>query len=798
MDRITSGRRYRSTLVRCGLILFTICALTSVAGFADELQFLSDETVELPHTTSNSTAIDDELNDIDGRWNSIFSTAREENRLPCYVSNWQTAMDQSARLIDEYGISNPRVSSLRDHFQSQLACSETKAQAKEIFGNIIAYLDTTLDFFINEAPFVGAQADSLNSSDGQVEMQDRIYTQMVPYAVDPSGYAARMGDNVYSLDDVAQMLENLFILQDIDQHLQEMPEDELAIVLEQKKIVEIIKNAREHIETAKNLDGRRFTMTEDKEKCDFAVIHHDSYADWKSDVEVYRETIANITTNMSPNVRTGKVNGVALNEDTAKLTLDEVFSDPDLLYQIFRQYDFDALLWQEKVSSWLADDEASAKQMSEPYKRVGTCRNGERQGKWALEWRDGLIASGVYAAGSREGEWVFQWPDGRVEDGPYEEDVRHGYWTEHWADGRLDQGRYERGVRHGLWTLTPMSHEARPGNEYIFDPSITSIERTYVNGGRSGVWRMVLGTRTIGYGDEFDARSGHVHGNWMFYFPDGGEQSGPMVDSKREGTWVIRWADGTQERGRMVEDERSTHWDIHWSDGTREQGYYRNGKRFGPWMVRHADGHEERGSYSSGRRDGTWVIRWPDGARGEVRYEYGQVADFSISGEKEILGWKDGWEQGDEVPGKWFINYYGELTGQREGLWAFVDEGNRSLYINETREFKRGTYLQGKRNGEWLFRSHEDGTFSVGYYFNGLPHGHWVYRTISGSVHHLTFEHGIRHGYVYSRHPSEHGMEVYIGWYANNERDGRFEHRRDGMLIGEIEYINGQGIADHR
>ena len=33
-------------------------------------------------------------------------------------------------------------------------------------------------------------------------------------------------------------------------------------------------------------------------------------------------------------------------------TLDEVFSDPDLLYQIFRQYDFDALLWQEKVSSW--------------------------------------------------------------------------------------------------------------------------------------------------------------------------------------------------------------------------------------------------------------------------------------------------------------------------------------------------------------------------------------------------------------------------------------------------------------
>ena len=119
-------------------------------------------------------------------------------------------------------------------------------------------------------------------------------------------------------------------------------------------------------------------------------------------------------------------------------------------------------------------------------------------------------------------------------------------------------------------------------------------------------------------------RDGKRNGHWLFRYPSGNVQEGPMVDDKRNGHWVLRYADGNVWEGRNEDGERNGHWIIRQADGTVLEGPYVNGERNGRWVWRYPNGNVWEGPYVDGQMNGNWVGRLTSGSVEERRYVNGE------------------------------------------------------------------------------------------------------------------------------------------------------------------------------
>ncbi len=110
----------------------------------------------------------------------------------------------------------------------------------------------------------------------------------------------------------------------------------------------------------------------------------------------------------------------------------------------------------------------------------------------------------------------------------------------------------------------------------------------------------------------FLVESGHLHGDYEIFFPDGvSERKGEHAHGLRDGVWEFRWATG-QMRSRHVYEEGVRH-------GHFEE-WFENGSR------------QFEGDWVDGGKEGTWRHWDPDGKL---------IAEFE-------------WEQGTRVGAKRF------------------------------------------------------------------------------------------------------------------------------------------------
>lgn len=174
------------------------------------------------------------------------------------------------------------------------------------------------------------------------------------------------------------------------------------------------------------------------------------------------------------------------------------------------------------------------------------------------------------------------------------------------------------------------------------------------------------------------------------------------------------------------------------------EGELRDGKRHGPWSAYYGNGGMAEGSYEHGQPVGPWTNVLADGTVFE---------------------------------GEW-------ANGQRQGRWT----------LTHGDDVGGGFHAAGKRHGKWklLFAANDNETVrgtAEGIYVAGNRNGLWVTRFDSGTIHEITWRHGVRHGPSSSRYASG---AVAAGSYVEGEKDGYWTERSASGAEDSGEYRKGK------
>ena len=356
---------------------------------------------------------------------------------------------------------------------------------------------------------------------------------------------------------------------------------------------------------------------------------------------------------------------------------------------------------------------------------------GERVGRTA---EDELVMEGLLVKGKMDSKWVLRFANGTVQEGPYVDGKRHGEWIFRYTGGQSWEGAYLDGKKHGHWV-----ERYNDGSRW---------EGPYVDGKR--------------------------HGGWVQYFKDGGNAVGPYVKGKSHGHWVINYAGGTVEEGPYVDGKRRGRWVVRHNDGDKSEGPYVDGKKHGEWVEIDKYG-SEKGSYVNGKKHGQW-IREREGGYAIRNYEegkrHGKWVDSHTLNDKRCES--NGSYVNDEKHGQWVECFVGNVrngayeNGEKQGQWVERTRGG-----NE----ESGPYVNGKRQGRWVQRI-KKGTFghacssdcqAEGPYVDGEMHGHWVVRKKSGQVEEGGYGQGKRQGQ----------------WSFKSENTSTILNYRDGKRYGD-------------
>ncbi len=100
-----------------------------------------------------------------------------------------------------------------------------------------------------------------------------------------------------------------------------------------------------------------------------------------------------------------------------------------------------------------------------------------------------------------------------------------------------------------------------------------------------------------------------------------------------------------------------------------------------------------------------------------------------------------------------------------------------------------GRLRAGKRHGRWVMHW-ADGGVSEGKFAKGRRHGRWVERWTNGTVGEGRYVRGRRHGRWVIR--DGYGT-THEGSYRDGKQHGKWVALRDGRVIGEARFVEGEG-----
>jgi len=315
----------------------------------------------------------------------------------------------------------------------------------------------------------------------------------------------------------------------------------------------------------------------------------------------------------------------------------------------------------------------------------------------------------------RQGRWVSFWENGKIKlEGTYRNDKKNGYFKEYSDKGDLISiSKYIDDI------IQPDAVEIQKleiEKEYYADGTVKAT-RLYRNGILEGI--------SIEFSQEgiilkaIEYRSGLIAGEGLV-----------LQDGSRTGPWKEYYPGGS----------------------LKAEGTYDNGNKTGPWKYYHVNGKiEQTGTYNKvGKPEGTW--RW--------YYDTGQL----LREENYYRGIKDGLteefdpygnliEQGDYFEGRedgpWFQligDFYQRGTyrdGMRTGIWVsyylqegekgtdsltifkgrFLDDlpdGKHTYYWDNSKIRDEGTYVMGRKEGDWIKYNYDGTLFLITSYMNGI------------------------------------------------------------------------------
>jgi len=316
---------------------------------------------------------------------------------------------------------------------------------------------------------------------------------------------------------------------------------------------------------------------------------------------------------------------------------------------------------------------------------------------------------------------------------------RTGVWKDLYEDGKLrEEGNWAMGMRNGVFKFYTKKGELEKLERYendvlIIDEASTAIldiRKEYFPNGSI----KEIGTY----------REGKKQGNFRIFDESGKETAGLLFDNDTlVGEGMI------DSLGRRIGD-----WKLFYQDGkVRAQGKYVAGLREGSWIYFYPNGKQEQtGVYKMDWPTGMWKWYYASGSlHREEMYRNGREDGTSI--EYDTLG---------------VIINEGEFSaGARNGKWK--------LTVNDHRE--EGQFLDGERDGLWLWFYGNGNKMFEGEFQSGIPTG--------------------KHKYWYDNSQLE-----MTGKYKAGEMDGRWDYFDiNGFPSMQLDYkegkvvrINGQKI----
>ena len=406
-------------------------------------------------------------------------------------------------------------------------------------------------------------------------------------------------------------------------------------------------------------------------------------------------------------------------------------------------------------------------------KWIGSINNGLKQGVWReyMFYEDfndyQLVSEGNFVSGKKHGAWQFyglsHWGSMELTShGNFVNDKKEGIWVYEGGYG-YHTGNYKNGVKHGTW----LSY-----NLEVSD-SIAYVKGNYTNGVPEGMWELydpengkllASGKMTKGQMVGFwkIGRGGGeliINPDTVIYQPDlygmiyhlgvecadngyNPEFSGGVL-SKKTGEWkYYHSASLLSCTGKYLNGKKTGTWTWYHENGqVSYTGDYKEGAKEGVWKEYYDNGNLKcMDTYAGGLLHGPFLLHVPDGAlhiSGAFSngFRAGEWICYAASGDTIHKGSYDGLpdhpDPSQPMPSRCGLEaskfeienqlrvrepYYLPYSN-RHGIWE------ESIQWTSYKE--KGSYIHGKRHGEW--ERYSDGKLvSITNYNHGMFEGKFV------------------------------------------------------------------------
>ena len=430
-------------------------------------------------------------------------------------------------------------------------------------------------------------------------------------------------------------------------------------------------------------------------------------------------------------------------------------------------------------------------------KSEGNRKNYQLDSTWNFYAETGIIQRSIaYAGDLKNGvERIYNEEGKCLEEYTYTSNIKSGPATWYYSTGeRKKTGKFENNKEEGKATefdrdgriITLLTYR----NGFIYTEE--KINRYDSQAKRTGVWK-----------DLYEDGKLQMEGNWQ-----SGMKNGVFKFYTRKGDLekLERY-----ENDVLIIDEASTaildiRKEYHPNGTMREMGTYRNGKKQGNFRVYDEEGKEKGGLLydndvlvgegmidSLGRRVGEWKLFYPDGrARAQGMYvagfREGNWTYFFANGKTEQSGaYKMDWPHGNW---KW---YYANGQLHREDSYRNGKEDGSSVEYDTLGAIRNeGEFTAGARNGKWRLTVNDH--IEEGQYLDGERDGLWIWYYGNGNK---MFEGNYQSGIPIDRHKYwyENGQVEMTGKYEAGEMEGKWDFfDKNGFPEMQLDYKEGKVV----
>lgn len=315
----------------------------------------------------------------------------------------------------------------------------------------------------------------------------------------------------------------------------------------------------------------------------------------------------------------------------------------------------------------------------------------------------------------KQGTWVSFHPNGKLSrEGTYRDDKKNGYFKDYAENG--DLLKITKYIDDVIQPDAIEIQKLEVVNDYYPDGTVKSTSM-YRNGIPEGIRKDYTTEGKIEKATEY--RNGAIIGEGIV-----------LEDGSKDGPWKEFYSDGA----------------------LRAEGKYEAGKPVGEWKYYHPNGKiEQQGKYNKqGKPDGTWRWYYDNGQLLREEAYYGGKQD-GLSEEYDENGtliekgeYLDGLEDGPWVFSLGDYAYRGSYRdGLRTGPWftyylfpngtktdsiisfqgSFIDDlpdGKQVSYWENGKIREEGTYVMGRKEGDWMQYNYDGTLFLIITYQNGI------------------------------------------------------------------------------